>query len=273
MTTSTTLPRLLEASQLSERLSDPQILLVDMGTAERYQQQHIPGAIFLDYNLLTLNQQPAPGLLPPLSQLKQTLASHGIDGSKTIIAYDDMGGGRSARLMWVLEQFGLKNSCYLNGGLPSWIRAGLPLESEVNLPEVVDNQFIFSGKSLISKTELLALLGEDQLVIWDARSPQEFSGEKKLANLAGHIPGAVNLDWRKTWSADDAMRMLPLKDLQRQLDQQGITKDKLIVTHCQTHHRSSYTWLIMTLLGYSRVKGYAGSWGEWGNSDDTPVEN
>ena len=68
------------------------------------------------------------------------------------------------------------------------------------------------------------------------------------------------------------MRLVDLEQLQQRLNQLGLSADKDIVTHCQTHHRSSLSWLVMKILAYPSVKGYHGSWGEWGNREDTPIE-
>ena len=117
---------------------------------------------------------------------------------------------------------------------------------------------------------LQSRLGAADLAIWDARGPLEYSGEKVLAAKAGHIPGAVNFEW--TAGMDQARNLRIRTDMPQILEQLGISKDKEVITHCQTHHRSGFTYLVAKSLGYPRVKGYAGSWGEWGNHPDTPVE-
>ena len=91
-----------------------------------------------------------------------------------------------------------------------------------------------------------------------------------LAAKSGHIPGAVNFEW--TAGMDKARQLRIRTDMPQILEDLGITRDKEIITHCQTHHRSGFTYLVAKSLGYPRVKGYAGSWGEWGNHPDTPVE-
>ena len=113
-------------------------------------------------------------------------------------------------------------------------------------------------------------LGAADLAIWDARGPLEYSGEKVLAAKAGHLPGAINFEWTAGMDFNDHLRIR--QDIAEVLEKLGITPDKEVITHCQTHRRSGFTYLVAKSLGYPRVKAYAGSWSEWGNHPDTPVE-
>lgn len=89
---------------------------------------------------------------------------------------------------------------------------------------------------------------------------------------AGHIPGAINYEWTQAMDPGRHYRLKPLNKLKSELAALGITADKKIITHCQSHHRSGLTYLVAKLLGFSDVKAYPGSWCEWGNRDDTPIE-
>ena len=102
------------------------------------------------------------------------------------------------------------------------------------------------------------------------RGADEYRGEKVLTARGGHIPGAINFEW--TAGMDPERQLRIREDLAAELEGLGITRDKEIITHCQTHHRSGFTYLAAKALGYPRVKAYAGSWGEWGNHPDTPIE-
>ncbi len=126
------------------------------------------------------------------------------------------------------------------------------------------------GEPTATREYLQSRLGADDLVIWDARAPQEFSGEKVLAAKGGHIPGAINFEWTAGMDLNDHLRIR--QDIAEVLQQLGITPDKEVITHCQSHRRSGFTYLVAKALGYPRIKAYAGSWSEWGNHPDTPVE-
>jgi thiosulfate/3-mercaptopyruvate sulfurtransferase len=108
----------------------------------------------------------------------------------------------------------------------------------------------------------------DQL-IWDVRSAEEFAGARSGSRRAGHIPGAVNLDWMAL--KDPARQLRLVGDLEALLNSHGISHDRRIITHCQTHHRSGLSYLVGRLLGFPGIRAYHGSWAEWGNRDDLPV--
>jgi thiosulfate/3-mercaptopyruvate sulfurtransferase len=118
---------------------------------------------------------------------------------------------------------------------------------------------------------VLSQIGDSDSIVWDARALEEYTGTKVTALKNGHIPGAVNLDWLELIDHDSNLRLKPLDILKRKLESLGIDKNKKIITHCQTHHRSGLSYLVGKILGLD-IKAYDGSWSEWGNHPDTPVE-
>lgn len=106
----------------------------------------------------------------------------------------------------------------------------------------------------------------------DTRSPLEYSGQKRLAERGGHIPGAVNFDGINAMDPQNNLRLKPADVLQQPLAGLGITQDKEAIVYCQTHHRSAHTYMVLKSLGFTKIKGYPGSWSEWGNQRDTPIE-
>ena len=120
--------------------------------------------------------------------------------------------------------------------------------------------------------DVQAAIGNDNFAIWDARSAAEHRGEKVFAQRGGHIPGAINIDWLELIDKPNDFRLVNLDQLQQRLNTLGLTADKTIITHCQTHHRSGLSYLAMKILGYPNIQGYHGSWSEWGNREDTPIE-
>lgn len=270
MTAFAELPLVIEPSDLASRLNAPELILVDLTSSARYAAGHIPGARFVDPKRTQLGQPPAPGLLPELAQLEQVFGELGHNPDAVYVVYDDEGGGWAGRFIWLLDVIGHNRYHYLDGGLHAWLADELPLSTEQPAAGKQPVSLQLDPAPIASREYLQSRLGAADLAIWDARAPSEYRGEKALAQKTGHIPGAVNLEW--TAGMDQARALRIRQDMPSLLNSLGITPDKEIITHCQTHHRSGFTYLVAKALGYPRVKAYAGSWGEWGNHPDTPVE-
>ena len=269
---STSLPLLIEAEQLAGHLGNEQLLILDASSANNYAKHHLPGAIHIAPSSLQCGIKPAAGKLPSTEQLTTLFSTLGLTPDVHVIAYDDEGGGWAGRLIWTLDVLGHSHYSYLNGGIHAWLSAGQPSETIVNTGQMSNYTVNIDTMPIAEVGDVLASLENDKAAIWDARSQQEFEGSKVLAKRGGHIPGAINIDWLELIDRNRHTRLVDLKLLQQRLDQSGLSKDKTIITHCQTHHRSGLTYLAMKILGYPNIKAYHGSWSEWGNRQDTPIE-
>lgn len=264
------IPRLLEPQQLLDLLPRPDILVIDLSNEETYLSGHIPGAVHLNPGLLMSGKKPAAGRLPALENLTRLLNKLGIDKDRHVVACDDEGGGWAGRLIWTLDVLGHEHWSYLNGGMTAWRNEGHPLNSDTVAPEPVQRSYSLDTTWLAEAEDILQALGNEDFVVWDARSRDEYDGIKVLAKKGGHIPGAIHCEW--TSLMDPARNLRIREDAKDYLACLGITADKHIVTHCQSHHRSAFTYLVARLLGFPHVRGYHGSWSEWGNLPNTPAE-
>jgi thiosulfate/3-mercaptopyruvate sulfurtransferase len=151
---------------------------------------------------------------------------------------------------------------------------GFPLsniKTDYSMPVPTNFATSIREELLVSKDDVLTSIDDVEKMIWDARALEEFNGTKVTALRNGHIPGAANLDWLDLQDRQNDLRLKPLPEIERQLNKLGISKDKKVITHCQTHHRSGLTYLVGKALGYD-IKAYDGSWSEWGNDPEVPIE-
>lgn len=142
-------------------------------------------------------------------------------------------------------------------------------------PNASDQQYAvdFNLQSVVADTEYIkSNLQNNKTGFLDARSIEEYTGTSKYAQRTGHIPGAKHFEWTNALDADNNYRFLPKEKLQALLNELELTQDKEIIVYCQSHHRSSLSYLMLKYLGYEKVRGYPGSWSEWGNRTDTPIE-
>ncbi len=260
---------IMEAEDLAAELEHEALLVVDLSASQNYLNGHIPGALHLSFQALMAGTPPAPGKLPDLDQLTRVFRAIGLRPETHVVACDDEGGGWAGRFLWTLEVIGHHNYSYLNGGMRAWCGAGLPLATEK--PQVTPSEIDLSinTAAIMDAQQIQAQLGNPDFLVWDARSPQEYRGERVLAMKGGHIPGAINCEWTQLMDSQRDLRIRT--DARAFLAKLGIDNKHTIVTHCQSHHRSGFTWLVGTSLGLD-IRAYPGSWSEWGNLPDTPVE-
>jgi len=269
----TDLPLLIEPTALLARLDDPRLLIVDMNRAETYAEVHLPHAVHLEYNSLVHKEPPAMGMLPTEAELSRVLGAIGLTPERHVVAYDEEGNSRTTRLLWTLSVLGHDRYSLLNGGLEAWQEEDRPVTTTPVTPRPTEYHARFArAADVVDKGWIIDHLHDPHIVFLDTRSPGEYEGRTLRATRGGHIPGAVNLDYVNAMDTARALRLKPAAVLRDMLEKTGATMDKTVVVYCQTHHRSSHTFFVLKYLGYPDVKAYPGSWSEWGNLPDTPIE-
>ena len=266
------LPLLIEPEQLASEKDNSDIVIVDLSKAQTYAQSHIPGAIHIEYSQIVHPSPPVMGLIPDEEHLTSLMSESGINADDTLVVYDDEGGGKAARFIYTLDIIGHKHYALLNGGLHAWANEGHPLETTPNRRPTSNYSISIDHSPIATKDFIQSNLGKSEVQIIDSRSPAEYEGSKKLAEKGGHIPGAINLDWVNLMDLQNNLRLKNNQELTQLIQNLNIAIDKPTVVYCQTHHRSALTYVAFKNLGFKTVKGYPGSWSEWGNSPETPVE-
>lgn len=266
------LPLIVESDRLERALGREELLIVDVGDEVTYRQHHVPGAVHVDYEDLIGMEPPATGRLPDDRRLGDVFTAIGISAGAHVVAYDGESNSLATRLLWTLDAVGHRSFSLLDGGLFAWLAGGHPTETGVTEPNPTRYRVGDHGPARADKSYILDRLNDPGVVLLDTRSPAEFSGQDVRAARGGHIPGAVNMDWQLAINRERYPRLRPAHELRRMLEELGVTPDKDVIVYCQTHHRSSHTYVVLRSLGYPRVRGYDGSWSEWGNDPETPIE-
>ena len=245
--------------------------IVDARSAQAYAQGHIPGAVHFDASKLRTRDEQA-SFLPGPAEVEGLANALGIGNRTRVVIYDD-GGDRplAARLWYVLDHHGHRSLALLDGGITKWKTEGRPVSTET--PKVAAGGS-FKAKpnpaSLCTADQVKERIGKTNSVILDTRSPEEFSGANARTKRGGHIPGAVNVDWRSNLTENGTFKKA--EELRALYAKEGVTPDKEVVTYCQSGGRSSHSLFVLRLLGFDRGRNYYGSWEQWGNRDDTPID-
>jgi thiosulfate/3-mercaptopyruvate sulfurtransferase len=265
-------PHLLwSVDELKARLSDPKLVLVDMRPPEAYSNGHIPGARSFDiFGISLIDTRPEP-LNAFLWIIEHLIQAKGINNDSTVVAYDDIAGMRSARLFWFLEFFGHDDVHLLNGGFNAWQAAGLDVTHEATIPKAGNFKMKQRPDRLATVDRVLSRSNTPSAVIVDTRSDDEYTGKLVRAKRGGAIPGAVHLEWTRNLDAKGFFKSA--EELKKMYSDRGITAEKEVIPHCQGAYRSAHTYLALRLIGYPNVRNYLGSWGEWGNREDLPIEH
>lgn len=271
--TTAILPLLIEphdfANFLNQNPTTPDVCIVDLSAESSYLKGHINGAVHVSAQELMSGQSPAPGKLPSLEKLNALFSRLGLTEKTHFIVYDDEGNGWSGRFIWTLDVINHTKYSVINGGIIAWRADNLETQTQVNERQHTEVDLQINKEPIAEISDIIEGINSKKVSIWDARSPEEYRGEKVLAAKSGHIPTAINCEWTSMMDPKNSYRIR--EDAQQQLADLGLTKNIPIITHCQSHHRSAFAYLLGKILGFS-IRGYHGSWSEWGNHPDTPVE-
>ena len=272
--------RLVSTEWLAAHIDHPALRLLECNEdVLLYGVEHIPGAQRIDWHV-DLNDSVERDYLDRAG-FEQLLRRFGIDESTFVVFYGDKNNWWATYAFWVFRLFGFNNAAVLDGGRAKWLTEGRPTTTDV--PTFTASKYVAPARNDAAIRAFAAEVREHQQAakpMIDVRSPQEYTGERthmpdypqEGTLRGGHIPGARSVPWARAAAPDGSFK--PADELRAIYEgEAGLTPDADVVTYCRIGERSSHTWFVLTyLLGYNKVRNYDGSWTEWGNLVNVPVE-
>ncbi len=260
---------LVDARWLSEHRGDPNLILVDTRAAANYWAGHLEGARHFDPFAFHHSDTTEAGLREFRGQFDWIFSALGVTANSTVLFYENDSGMRATRGAWALDYMGHPGACILDGGLKCAATQNLVTTA---IPYAQSN---FTGTLredlLASRGYIVERLGRPGVQIFDVRSDEEYFGERVRAKHAGAVPGAIHRDWTHNLAADG--RFKPPAQLRDEFQRLGLDPHCEIIPYCQGGYRSANAYIALRVAGYARVRNYLGSWGEWGNRDELPIEH
>jgi thiosulfate/3-mercaptopyruvate sulfurtransferase len=269
---------LVDTQWVEDHLDDDAIRIVEVDeNPALYAEAHIPGAIGFDWRK-DLQDQVKRDFLGP-EEFGELFGSRGISNDHTIVLYGDRNNWFAAYTYWYLKYYGHEKVLLMNGPREKWLSESRPTTTDVPRYEAATFRAQSGDDGIRAKRdEVLAALENGRKLV-DVRSPQEYSGEliamagyeQEGAQRGGHIPGAASIPWAQAVTEDGTFKSAD--ELEELYGGKGVLSGDPIIAYCRIGERSAHTWFVLhELLGRDDVKNYDGSWTEWGNLVDVPIE-
>jgi thiosulfate/3-mercaptopyruvate sulfurtransferase len=272
-------PVLVTTDWLAEHLNDDGVVVAEVDeNPDLYDEGHIARAVKLHWR--DDLQDPVERDLVDKPTFERLLSERGIANDTTLVLYGDKNNWFAAYAYWYLKIYGHGDVRILDGGRQKWADEGREFTTETPEPQQADYEANERDESIRTyRDSVRAQIGEQSKALVDVRSPQEYAGEliappgyeQEGAQRAGHIPTAASIPWATAVRDDGTFKSAD--ELRELYEGKGVTPEKEVTAYCRIGERSAHTWFVLReLLGYETVKNYDGSWTEWGNLVDVPIE-
>ncbi len=270
---------LVDTEWVTNHLNDPNVRIIESDEDPLlYSIGHIPGAVQVDW--FSTLQHPLRRDFLTKETFEEVASKLGITNDTTVVFYGDKSNWFACYALWLFQYYGHQNVKIMNGGRTKWEQENRPLVKEVPSYPATTYKAKTADKSIRAFRDDIFKQMEAKKPLVDVRSPKEYSGElthmpnypQEGATRGGHIPGAVSIPWAQAVNEADST-FKSAEELKALYESRNVKPDGEIIAYCRIGERSSLTWFVLKyLLGYPTVKNYDGSWTEWGNLVDAPIE-
>jgi thiosulfate/3-mercaptopyruvate sulfurtransferase len=266
--------KVVSAEWLHGNLSRPDVRILDVrGSVSDYWQNHIPGAVYMSPEVMRLADRGVPSKLMPPEAFVIMLGKMGIDPKTTVIVYAEKGDFKPTYVVWALDYLGHTRAAVVGGGFAAWVKQGFPLTQDY--PRVAEKKYplpkVLHREVRASLDDVKRAVASGDAVILDVRPIELYTGEKGAWKRKGHIKGALSRFWGEDLDTTGAWK--DTAELRAAYERLGATPDRKIITSCGQGQMSSHAYFTLKyILGFPDVRNYDGSFNEWSNIDELPVD-
>ncbi|MGI9050711.1 MAG: sulfurtransferase [Rubrobacteraceae bacterium] len=283
---------LVTSEELAQMMaSGEKVVTIDVRDVEEYEAGHVPGAVNIPDVFYYLATTDPEGLKELQEKFATLFGQAGLTGEEMAVVYEEGFSLKSPRGYWLLEYLGYPKVLVLQGGMRGWRKGEYPVDTESMPMNGSPEAFPLDvdPSVLCTVDEMLASLDDPNVVKLDVRDKEEWVAESSspyevdFSPRKGRIPGATWIDWNLLLSlgeetkgsfkvTEDKGECKDLTEVEKMLEDKGVTKDRDVTLYCFKGARTSNTYLAMKMLGYENVKTYFGSWNEWSQDENLPIE-
>ena len=264
---------------LDEHLYDKNIMVLDVQPdVHDYFQEHIPGAVYMNQGIHRVPLKGLPARYAPPEAVQHYFRRVGLKSEVPVVVYTGIGafkgwgdGLEQTMKAYSLARFGHKNVYILDGGLEKWKEEGKPLTQVFPVVEETDFTAEVQQQYFVEYEEFKTLKDQENVILLDARPPEFYEGQGPWIK-PGHIPGAINLPWKRLMDEDNTRLLKPDEQIRKILDDHGVSPGKTVICSCGTGREATNEFLLLKwYLGYPNITIYEGSFTEWSSYPANPT--